>query len=457
MHLEAGSFRDRHARVFYDERGRVLRGLSPHALEQWQALAATQFFRDAVAAGRIVRSERIDETHGDWAAVLEHERLPFVSYPYEWCFGMLRDAALLQLELMQSALREGMILKDATPYNIQWRGGRPLFIDVVSFERLAPGEPWAGYRQFCQLFLYPLFLQAYRDVPFQPWLRGSLEGIEAHDCRNLLRPRDLLRPGVLKHVWLQAMAPAGVQDRDVKSELKQAGFHAELIAANLRGLEKVVRSLQWKPAPSAWSGYAESKPYDDAEGAAKQEFVRWAVARRRRARVWDLGCNTGEFSRLAAESGAFVVAIDADHPAVERLYAGVRESDRILPLVVPLTDPSPSRGWRLRERLDLASRGAPDLTLCLALVHHLVIGANIPLAELMEWLATLGGDLVIEFVAKDDPMVRRLLRNKADVYEDYGREHFERCLEKTHEIEGRAEIGGGRRVLYYAAARGRSE
>src|SRR4029079_15911589 len=135
--------------------------------------------------------------------------------------------------------------------------------------------------QFCQLFLYPLFLQAYRNVPFQSWLRGSLEGIEARDCRNLLRPRDLLRPGVLAHVWLQAMAKTGPQDRDVKGELKRAGFHADLIAANVRGLEKIVRKLEWKPEPSIWSTYAESKPYEAAEGAAKQEFVRWSVSRRR--------------------------------------------------------------------------------------------------------------------------------------------------------------------------------
>ena len=186
--FEPGSFRDRTNRVFYRD-GAVLRGLNPHAAQEWEALTSKPFFQQFMTAGKLVRTEQIELASSplakdeQWSVVLQHQPIPFISYPYEWSFSMLQDAALLTLELQDAALRTDMTLKDATPFNVQWSGSRPVFIDIPSFERLRPGEPWVGYRQFCQLFLYPLFLQAYKDVPFQPWLRGNLEGIEPSPVR----------------------------------------------------------------------------------------------------------------------------------------------------------------------------------------------------------------------------------------------------------------------------------
>jgi len=450
--LEPSSFRDRQARVFYRD-GRVLRGLSEEGLRQWRALQGTRFFARAVDEGKMVRTWDVapDFDRAGWAGVIEHEPVPYVSYPYEWPFGMLREAALLQLELVERALSEGMLPKDATPYNVQWRGTRPLFIDTASFETLAPGDPWVGYRQFCRSFLYPLLLQAYRGVDFQPWLRGRLDGIDVLQCRALLRPRDLLRRGVLTHVWLQAAIDArGGGGGDLRRELRQAGFQRELIAANVRRLAALVRGLTWRAPASRWSNYAATSPYDEAERAAKQAFVRQALERTRPTMVWDLGCNTGEHARLAAEHAETVVAMDSDHLSIERLYHAVGGQSRILPLVNDLTDPSPNLGWRGRERRDLASRGRPDLTLCLALAHHVVLGSNVPLDDFVDWLASLGGDLVIEFVSREDAMVQDLLRNKADVYRDYDRLALEALLRRSYTIAAQLEIGGGRRVLYHA-------
>src|SRR5205809_3934748 len=188
---EPASFRDPEARVVYSASGEVLRELSPRGREEWKALERTRFFRRALEDGRIVATEELEP------GLLRHERLPFVSYPYEWPFEMLRDAALLQLSLLDEALDEGFVLKDGSPYNVQWRGSRPVFVDVGSFERLRQGEPWAGYRQFCALFLYPLLLQAWKGVPFNPWLRGSLEGIEPAALRGLLSFRDRRPRGAL--------------------------------------------------------------------------------------------------------------------------------------------------------------------------------------------------------------------------------------------------------------------
>ena len=457
---EPGSFRDPDSRVFRDGDD-ILRALSPSGLEDWDHLAATRFFAEMQNAGKVVRTERLDDQSADVgdfpaAAILRHEPVPFVSYPYEWPFSMLRDAALLQLELLQAALSEDMILKDASPYNVQWQGSRPLFIDVGSFERLRDGEPWAGYRQFCSLFLYPLMLQAYAGLDFQPWLRGSLEGIAPAEARAVLRGRRLLRRGVTTHVALHARLERREGDRDTRKELKRAGFRKELIEANVSRLSKLVSRLAWGPSGTAWSDYGERTHYEAEELERKDRFVEEACASRSAKLVWDLGCNDGRYSRIAAEHGGYVVSVDGDHATVDALYRDLQAAgdERILPLVMDLADPSPARGWRGQERTRLEDRGKPDLVLCLALIHHLSIAANVPLAEVVDWLASLGGALVVEFADRGDPMVERLLsRKRDDAHPDYGSEQFERELTERFEIVRREELASGVRTLYQAHPR----
>jgi hypothetical protein len=457
--VEPGSFRDRNGSVFYRD-GEVFRGISARALRNWQRLRVQPFFQRLVARGAVVASEQVDgpmaaRSGGPWAAVLRHARIPFVSYPYEWTFGMLKDAALLHLEVLAAALEADMILKDSSAYNVQWTGARPVFIDIPSFEILAEGQPWVGYRQFCELFLYPLILQAYKGVDFKPWLRGSIDGIPAHALRPLMSLRDLLRPGVLMHVVAQDALQRRYSgsSQDLKNSLAEAGFDKRLIARNVGKLAKIVAGLSPGGSRTAWADYDKTHSYDDADFAAKRAFVSKAMVTRRWRLVWDLGCNTGTFSRIAAEHADYVVAMDGDWMAVERLYQTQKtrpDRDRILPLVVNLTDPSPSQGWLGRERRSLPGRGRPDLTLCLALIHHIVIGANVPLREFIGWLASLGTSLVIEFVSREDEMVQMLLRNKDDQYADYQPEIFEAALAEHFEIRDQHLLKGGKRSMYFA-------
>lgn len=457
--VEPGSFRDRTARVFYRD-DQVFRGLSEPALRNWLRLDGTRFFHELVDQGKLVATELVEDPtldpDGAWAGVLRHATIPFVSYPYEWSFGMLREAALLQLELIEAAVDEGMILKDASAFNVQWDGRRPVFIDIPSFEVIEPGSPWVGYEQFCQLFLYPLMLQAYHDIPFHPLLRGCLDGIDAATCWAMLSRPDLVRPGVFKHVFLQSKAQMRFRDTsgNVKSELRDAGFSTELIKANVRGLIKVVRKLSWNPPESGWVSYTECAHYDSVARESKSAFVRRALVAERRNLVWDLGCNTGEYSLLAAEHADLVIAMDTDHQSIDRLHRRLSSGpDNILPLVGNLADPSPALGWKCMERKTLEERGKPDLVIFLALIHHLVIRANIHVDELVNWLGDLRADLVIEFVEKSDPMVQRLLQNKEDLYADYDRINFERCLAMRFEIDRTAAICDGNRTLYYATNR----
>jgi SAM-dependent methyltransferase len=392
------------------------------------------------------------------AGVLRHEAIPFVSYPYEWPFSMLKDAALLQLSLLDEAIGEGLMLKDSSPYNVQWRGTNPVFIDIGSFEKLREGEPWAGYRQFCMLFLYPLLLQAYRGIEYAPLLRGAIDGISPVQARRMFSARDLLRRGVLTHVALHARLERRYADssKDVKGELRKAGFKTELIRANVRGLTRLIERLEWQPGATAWTGYGTQNTYTDADADRKAAFVREAASSRRRRLVWDIGANDGRYTRIAAEHSDHALAIDADQAVVDALYRSLREegTKTILPLVMNIADPSPGLGWRGKERKPLPERGTPDLTLCLALVHHVVIGANIPMREFLDWLRELGTELVIEFPTPEDPMAARLLARKREgTHDDYTQESFERALSEAFEVERSERLESGTRVLYRARPR----
>ncbi|NLT05112.1 MAG: methyltransferase [Solirubrobacterales bacterium] len=463
---EPGSFRDPESRIFYAG-GDVYRALSADGLADFEALRATGLFERFQADGRLVRTELVEDTSAvpadllptGAAGLLRHERIPFVSYPYEWTFSMLRDAALLQLDLTLAALDEGMILKDSTPYNVQFRGAKPVFVDVGSFERLREGEPWVGYRQFCMLYLYPLLLQAAKGVEFHPWLRGSINGITPAQMRGMVSFRDRFRRGFFLNVFMHAKLEARHADRgkEVKAEVKQAGFKKELIVANVRRMRKLVASLGWDPPKGVWVAYGERNSYSGEDAARKDEFVREVVTSQPWNLTWDIGANNGRYSRIAAEGSKAVLAVDADQGPVELLYRTLREEgdERILTLTMNLADPSPSLGWRGLERRDMAARGKPDLVLALALIHHVTIAANVPVAEFVDWLASLGTALVIEFPTREDPMVKKLLGPKREgLHPDYERVSFERVLAAAFDVERRERSKSGTRLLYFARPKG---
>ena len=464
--LEPGSFRDPESRVFYSGDG-VYRALSQDGLTDFKALQETKLFERFTADGRLVATEVVDHASvpggtmvKDAAGVLKHERIPFVSYPYEWPFSKLKDAALLQLDLNLAALEEGMILKDSTPYNIQFKGSKPVFVDIGSFERLREGEPWVGYRQFCMLYLYPLMLQAVKGVAPHPLLRGAIDGITPGQMRGMVSFRDRFRKGFYLNVFLHAKLEArhGDRGKEVKAEVKQAGFKKELIVANVKRMRKVVERLDWSPPEGVWVAYGERNSYTDEDAKRKDEFVREVCTSQPWGLTWDIGANNGRYSRIAAEGSDYVLAVDADQGPVELLYRTLRDEgdEKILSLTMNLADPSPGLGWRGRERKSLPDRGAPDLVLALALIHHIAIAANVPVREFVAWLADLGTSLVIEFPTREDPMVQKLLGPKrAGLHPDYERENFERELSEAFDVDRRERLESGTRLLYFARPKGK--
>ncbi len=462
---DPGSFRDPTSRVFASADG-VWRGLSEEALADFGALAATEFFRSALDRGDIVGTELVTDAAPDlpgaWTGVLRHERVDIRSYPYEWPFEMLRDAARLQLALTRGALAEKLITKDASAYNILFRGTKPVFIDVGSFERLRGGEPWPGYRQFCEHYLNPLLLQAVRDVPFQPLLRGNVHGIAPGLAADLLRGSGRRQKGTFTHVRLHARAERRYADtdreRDVRYDLKRAGFGPGLIDAQLRNLQKAIEALRWPrhtKQSTAWSTYTERSHYTDQDLAAKEAFVTSAVGAAEPPRlVLDLGANDGRFSRLAIEAGAAsVVAVDSDHVVVDRLYRDLRQEgeQRILPLVIDLSNPSPALGWRNRERPAFVDRVRPDLVLCLAVVHHLALTNTVPLDEIVAFLADFAAPVVVEFPHRDDVMAARLLaRKRSGLFDAYDLAPWEEALARRFTVTAKSTLPSGTRTLYRA-------
>lgn len=382
--------------------------------------------------------------------VIQPERLAFISYPYEWSFSQLKDAALLTLKLQKRALEYGMWLKDASAYNIQFHQGRPVLIDTLSFERYPEGQPWVAYRQFCQHFLAPLALMAYRDVRLNQLLRVYIDGVPLDLASRLLPWHTRLNFGLSAHIHLHAAAQQRYSDKAVQPGAQQRQVSKMGLIGLIDSLENTVRKLKWQPAGTEWGDYYDATNYTrDAFEQKKQLVDRW-IEQLQPAQVWDLGANTGVFSRLASDRGIFTVAADIDPAAVDKSYQEMRQKKEtcLHPLLIDLTNPSPALGWHNQERDSLIERGPVDLVLALALVHHLAISNNVPLVDVARFFAHLGRSAIVEFVPKSDSQVQRLLSSRVDIFPNYTREGFEAAFGQFFTIRAVEAVEGSQRLLY---------
>lgn len=396
------------------------------------------------------REAALDAAAADGAyRVLQPEVVPFISYPYEWCFSQLRDAALLTLEIQRRALTRGMTLKDASGFNVQFLRGRPLFLDTLSFERYQEGEPWVAYRQFCQHFLAPLVLMSRVDIRLGRLLSVHVDGVPL-DLASALLPRGTwLRPAWLAHLHLHAYSIARFAGRKVPRAAAVRGVSRKGLDGLIQHLNAAIGSLSWA-GRTEWAEYGDDHGYAPLELEAKRAAVAGMIRQLQPATVWDLGANTGTYSRIAEELGARVVAFDADAGAVERHYDAVRsrQDSDILPLWIDLANPSAAQGWGHAERMSMQERGPADLLMALALVHHLAISNNVPLRLIARWFAALGRAAIVEFVPKQDPQARRLLLTRRDVFEDYDRQHFEAAFSRHFVIIRQVELTADGRTIY---------
>ncbi|MBN2493777.1 MAG: SAM-dependent methyltransferase [Deltaproteobacteria bacterium] len=450
--LDRGSFRDPSGFVF-EFRGEIHRQVNVCYRDDYERLMGSGLYAGLTEAGLLIPHAEADASLAcspEAFRVIRPEPISFISYPYEWCFGQLRDAALATLEIQRRALDFGMQLKDASAYNIQFRRCRPVLIDTLSFERHEEGRPWVAYRQFCQHFLAPLLLMSHRDVRLGQLLRVYLDGIPL-DLTARLLPwfRSHFSFAILAHVRLHARSQSAFADRRLDSVTRKMSKHALLGLVD--NLQAAIGRLCWKAGPSTWGGYyTEEHSYSNRGLEHKLSLVREYLERISPARVWDLGANTGLFSRVAAELGIPTLAFDFDPLAVELHYRQCRQegSGRILPLLLDLTNPSPALGWENRERKSIWERGPADCIMALALVHHLAIANNVPLPMLAGFFAGACRTLIVEFVPKTDPQTQRLLASREDIFPGYTLAGFESAFGRHFETLRSEPIEQSERRLY---------
>lgn len=404
-------------------------------------------------------------------AVIAPQPIPFISYPYEWCFGQLKAAALVTLDIQARAVARGLVLRDASAYNVQFIGARPIFIDTLSFGTLVAGEPWVAYRQFCQHFLAPLALIAGVDPALGQWSRVHLDGVPLDLARRLLPATMRLRPGLLMHLEMHARTAASPERASASRRTSghdrhggqparpSAGMGTTALLGLIDSLRRTVDKLSWDPPETLWSTYRTHTNYTAAGAADKHRIVAAAIDRLCRPltapMVWDLGANDGVYSRLAADAGARVIAFDLD-PAVVEHHARACAQDPsrpILPLVQDLINPSPALGWRHGERRSLLDRGPADVALALALVHHLVIGGGVPLAEVARFFHAACRRLVIEFVPKSDSQVQRMLALREDTFADYTPDGFAAAFAPYFDTLSTTRIADSERTLHVLVAK----
>jgi len=445
----AASFRDPAGFVFRRD-GVLLRAIREPGRPHYDALMSSGLYDELAAARLLVPHEEVPAgaVPGDAYKVIRPEEVPFVSYPYEWSFSQLQDAALATLEIQKRALRRGLTLVDASAYNIQFLRGAPVLIDTLSLRRAVAGEPWTGYRQYCQHFLAPLALMALRDIRLGQLLRVHIDGIPLDLASSLLPFGSRRRLTLLLHLHLHARSQKRYEGRAVAVPRRKVSLRGLLGLVD--SLESGTRKLRWRPSGTEWADYYEDTNYSPEGQTGKRMAVEAFIAEVKPGTVWDLGANVGTFSRAASAAGARVVSFDIDPACVEKSYLRVRaeKDERVLPLLLDLTNPSPAAGWENAERLSLLERGPADAVLALALIHHLAIGNNVPLGRAAGFFARAGRSLLIEFVPKSDSQVNRLLVTREDIFERYTQEEFERAFSGPFEIRRRIPLPGSGRVLY---------
>lgn len=446
------SFRDPSGFLFRRD-GKLYRQVNRRYSPDYDRLMQSGLYAKLVSKGRLIRHAEVDisaEAPELAYRILRPEPVDFISYPYEWSFSQLKDAALLTLRLQKLALEHDLSLKDASAYNIQFHKGRPILIDTLSFEIYKEGQPWVAYRQFCQHFLAPLALMAYREVRLGQLLRVFIDGIPLDLASELLPARTRLALGLSAHIHLHASS----QKRYAGEGIAAAGAGRQMSRMALLGLvdslESTVRKLGWQPAGTEWGEYYQDTNYSAAAFEEKKRIVGEFIARTGAEQVWDLGANTGVFSQVAAGCGASVISFDVDPAAVEKNYLDCkqRKEKSVLPLVMDLTNPSPGIGWQNQERDALLERGPVGAVLALALVHHLAISNNLPFERLVNFFAQAGRWLVVEFIPKSDSQVQRLLASREDIFDEYCREGFENAFRRAFHLREVREIAGSQRVLY---------
>ncbi len=446
-----GSFRDPAGFIFYKD-GRLYRQVNNVYKENYDLMMGSGLYEDLVNAGLMVSHEEATVAPaGPMTAykIIRPEKIPFISYPYEWSFSQLKDAALATLKIQKRAIGFGISLKDASAYNIQFKGYSPILVDTLSFEKYREAEPWIAYRQFCQHFLTPLALMSLRDIRLGQLMRIYIDGIPLDLASALLPLSARFNMPLFLNIYLHAKSQKRFADKSVdrgRHKMSRLG-----LLGLIDNLESAVKGLKWNASGTEWADYYTKTNYTPEALDFKKRIVAEFLGSTRPDSVWDFGANDGTFSRIAASAGARIISFDIDPACVEKNYLEcVKNKDSgILPILLDMANPSPALGWAHEERMSLVSRGPAHTAMALALIHHLAIGNNLPFGMIADFFRKVCDFLIIEFVPKTDPQVERLLRCREDVFPNYTQEFFESEFGRHFKISNSVRIKDSGRQLYF--------
>jgi hypothetical protein len=450
---EPSSFRDPSGQLFYQD-GRILRQVNKSFAADFELLVKSGLYQKLVDEEMLFPFRKVSKDLAlteDAYCVLETEKIPFISYPYEWSFSQFKDAALLTLKIQKIALEYNMSLKDSSAYNIQFYQGKPVLIDSLSFEKYDEGKPWIAYRQFCQHFFGPLALMSYKDVRLNRLLLAYIDGLPLNMVSRLLPLQTWLSFPFLTHLHLHGKSQERFSDAGQDLKKFKIKVSKPSLLAIINSLGEAIKSLALKTTKSEWSHYYDSTNYSRKAFLEKKRLVTTFLKMISPRQVWDLGANTGEFSRLVSRQEIDTIAFDIDPLTVEKNYLKVKKNNEkhLLPLFSDLTNPSPSIGWQNAERRSLIERGPTDCVLALALIHHWAISNNLPLGRIAEFMSLIGNYLIIEFIPKDDSQVQILLSTRKDIFGDYSQNSFESAFGRFFKIMKLQRIASSKRILYY--------
>jgi len=439
-----GSFRDPSGIVFRKD-GIIYRKINPSYQKDYELLMSSGLYDTLVNENLLIPHEKIKTN------LIKPKIILFISYPYEWSFSQLKHAALLTLQIQKRALELGMSLKDSSAYNIQFFKGKPILIDTLSFEKYEEGQPWVGYKQFCQHFLAPLALMCYKDIRLNQLLRIYMDGIPLDLASSLLPLSTYFNFSLLTHIHLHAKSQKRYlnhQEKDLK--IKNLRVNRLSLLGLIDSLESAIKSLNYKVKWSQWGNYYSDTNYSVNAFKYKKQIVEKFLKKIKPKMVWDLGANTGVFSRIASNMKIPTISFDSDPEAVEKNYLQLlKDKDiNILPLVLDLTNPSPAIGWENKEKESLEQRGPADTVLALALIHHLAISNNLPLNGMAVFFKNICASLIIEFVPKTDSNVRKMLTLRKDIFTGYTEENFVKEFKKLFIIKQSIKITGSDRTLF---------
>lgn len=450
------SFRDPSGFLFR-KNGSLYRQVNQFYKEDYKQLMESGLYDSLVEENLLIPHEEvsIEPPKPDKAyKIIKPREVSFISYPYEWSFSQLKEAALTTLKIQQIALEFDMSLKDASAYNIQFDSYKPIHIDTLSFEEYIEGEPWVAYRKFCQHFLAPLAIMSYTDVQLNQLLRLYIDGIPLALASSLLPFRSRLKFTLLSHIHFHARTQerfvSQSQDEGSTTETEKEMSRTSFLGL-VDSLKSAIESLSWKSKETLWSNYyGGSSNYSSEALENKKEIVEEFLTEVSPEEVWDLGANIGVFSRIASDKGIRTVSFDFDSACVEANYrkSVENEEEHILPLLLDLTNPSPGIGWHNQERQSLLDRGPAEASLALALVHHLAISNNTPFKKIAKFFAGVSKSLIIEFIPKDDPQVQRLLASREDIFADYTKSNFENSFKGHFSILDSKNIRDSDRMIY---------